>query len=422
MYKVKEVEIKNFWGRHNAKCAFNSNVNIIIGKNGTGKTTFMNILHAALSVDIEELANNEFESINIILELKGKKKTIKVKKTIPSVGITLPIIEYQISRRKYTLRVVPIDDRRIPQSFRKRVLDECNEIRNELAEVVSLSSLSVYRLRGGDDFEIKDRSGKRLISPVDFRLTQLKSELTQYQLELSQAARTISTTLQKDVLATILYADETYGGVHVPKGFDKAKEHQKLTSAYIRLNALDTSVEKKISYHLNAVDEAMQKLNAATKSKKFTADINFTAIESFFRTQKIIGMSLTAEEEIKKIFSPIEQFTVVLHKFIQDKKFIIESGELRVYGGKEEIPIDKLSSGEKQLLILLIETLLQKNKPYVYLTDEPELSLHIEWQRNILPAIKELNPHAQIISATHSPEVASKYRNSLIDMSSVVYD
>lgn len=68
----------------------------------------------------------------------------------------------------------------------------------------------------------------------------------------------------------------------------------------------------------------------------------------------------------------------------------------------------------------MIEALLQKCKPYVYLADEPEISLHIEWQRKILPAVKRLNPFAQIIAATHSPEVASKYKDMLIDMKDVV--
>ena len=78
-----------------------------------------------------------------------------------------------------------------------------------------------------------------------------------------------------------------------------------------------------------------------------------------------------------------------------------------------------LSSGEKQLLVLLIQTLLQENKPYVFLADEPELSLHIDWQRNIVGAIHEMNPNAQIIVATHSPEVAGQWIQKIIPMESI---
>jgi ABC-type cobalamin/Fe3+-siderophores transport system ATPase subunit len=119
----------------------------------------------------------------------------------------------------------------------------------------------------------------------------------------------------------------------------------------------------------------------------------------------------------------MNQFTSTLKEFIPDKSFSISSGELKVSsaeGDCEEIPIAKLSSGEKQLIILLAEALLQRGRHYVYLADEPELSLHIDWQRKIIPAIKKLNQNAQIIAATHSPEVASKYRNNIIDMKGVI--
>ena len=84
------------------------------------------------------------------------------------------------------------------------------------------------------------------------------------------------------------------------------------------------------------------------------------------------------------------------------------------------IELRDLSSGEKQLLILLTEALLQKETPCIFLADEPELSLHIEWQRMIIPAIMELNPNAQVIAATHSPEVASKFSDSIFDMEDLI--
>jgi len=83
------------------------------------------------------------------------------------------------------------------------------------------------------------------------------------------------------------------------------------------------------------------------------------------------------------------------------------------------ITLAKLSSGEKQLLILFIEALLQRRQPYIFLADEPELSLHISWQRNIVSAIKSINPEAQIIVATHSPEIAGKYRSAILDMEDI---
>jgi ABC-type cobalamin/Fe3+-siderophores transport system ATPase subunit len=416
MYKVREVQISNFWNRLNAKCVFNDDVNIIIGRNGTGKTTFMNILHAALAVDVDEMTSSDFQEITIRLGHEKKTKTIHVKKILNELS-PFQIVEYQVSRKKYTIRAIPSDDRRISPIYRRRAIEESAELRAELGRIVSLSSLSVYRLRNGEDFEIKDRSGKRLMSPVDFRLNQLKGDLTQYQFELSQSARLISSNLQKEVLASILFSSDSNPKFKVPHSFDREKEQQKLISAYARLNANDTSTRKKISFHINSVDDAVKNIKAGGNFD----DLNFAAIEAFLRTQRIIDFSLKAEEEINTIYSQINLFVDILKEFIPDKNFSLMSGELQVSGlDNREIPVDKLSSGEKQLLILLVETLLQKSRPYVYLTDEPELSLHIEWQRKILPAVKRLNPHAQIIAATHSPEVASKYKGLIIDMKSVI--
>ena len=98
-----------------------------------------------------------------------------------------------------------------------------------------------------------------------------------------------------------------------------------------------------------------------------------------------------------------------------DKNFIFsKSGDLEIDG--KGYPIDKLSSGEKQLLILLTEALLQNKESFIFLADEHELSLHIEWQREILPAVRRINPNAQVIVATHSPEIAGKYNDNIIQI------
>ena len=150
--------------------------------------------------------------------------------------------------------------------------------------------------------------------------------------------------------------------------------------------------------------------------------LDFRPLEAYRKTQKIIKMSLKSEEDISFLSKPIDNFLSIVKKFISNKDFYFDNGVLVVENKYGVISEDKLSSGEKQLLILFIETLLQKNEAYIFLTDEPELSLHIQWQRNIIPAIKSLNPKAQIIAATHSPEVASKYFNYIFDMEKLVYE
>ena len=63
----------------------------------------------------------------------------------------------------------------------------------------------------------------------------------------------------------------------------------------------------------------------------------------------------------------------------------------------------QLSSGEKQMLAILLTVLVEDNQPYVLFMDEPEVSLHVEWQERLIELILSLNPNVQIILTTHSP-------------------
>lgn len=70
--------------------------------------------------------------------------------------------------------------------------------------------------------------------------------------------------------------------------------------------------------------------------------------------------------------------------------------------------IEQLSAGEKQLLLILFKVFLMEEKPYVLLMDEPEISLHIGWQQDLIEIIRTLNPNCQLIIATHSPSIFGK--------------
>ena len=69
------------------------------------------------------------------------------------------------------------------------------------------------------------------------------------------------------------------------------------------------------------------------------------------------------------------------------------------------VSLDQLSSGEKQLLLILTTVFLQEEKPNVLLMDEPEISLHIGWQDQLISILRELNPKCQLILTTHSPNI-----------------
>lgn len=87
------------------------------------------------------------------------------------------------------------------------------------------------------------------------------------------------------------------------------------------------------------------------------------------------------------------------------KKIVRSENEIRFSQVGETLFPYQLSSGEKQILAILLTVLVQDGLPYVLFMDEPEVSMHVDWQKKLIALILGLNPNVQIILSTHSPAV-----------------
>jgi predicted ATPase len=104
-----------------------------------------------------------------------------------------------------------------------------------------------------------------------------------------------------------------------------------------------------------------------------------------------------------------------------DKRINRDKNEIMFLSGKEELTAYQLSSGEKQILVILLTVLVQDNKPAILFMDEPEVSLHFDWQKKLIGYIRELNPAAQIILATHSPAVIMEgWRDKVMNVKDLI--
>lgn len=82
-----------------------------------------------------------------------------------------------------------------------------------------------------------------------------------------------------------------------------------------------------------------------------------------------------------------------------------KSNDIAFYQDGERLLPYKLSSGEKQMLIILLTVLVREGTHSVLFIDEPEASLHIDWQQKLIGMLRRLNPDMQLILSTHSPAV-----------------
>ena len=114
-----------------------------------------------------------------------------------------------------------------------------------------------------------------------------------------------------------------------------------------------------------------------------------------------------AAEKAQQISQPKKRFQDILDDLFTEtgKKIIRSENEIKFSSLGEVLAPYQLSSGEKQILFILLTVLVEDNEHYVLFMDEPEVSLHIEWQKQLIDLILELNPNVQIILTTHSPAV-----------------
>ena len=114
--------------------------------------------------------------------------------------------------------------------------------------------------------------------------------------------------------------------------------------------------------------------------------------------QRSLAPSLSLPK--RKFQDMIDELFSYTHKTIDRK-----SNDIGFYQNGERLLPYKLSSGEKQMLVILLTVLVRDDDHCVLFMDEPEASLHIEWQQKLIGMIRNLNPNVQLILTTHSPAV-----------------
>lgn len=428
---IDNVEIEGFWGKKRAVAKLNQDVTIFIGLNGTGKSTFVNLVAATLSLDLNQLSSLQFESIRIkLIERKTKRsRIIKVSKQVADGNIGLDMYEYKVGNKVYRFwaeprilnRIVKSRDRleqyrRLPAHIREEQL----KLKKELSNLVEVSQISVYRQSYDESLEYDPR---QRVSAVDERLKQLFGEFAKYQLNLETRLNEISKKFQQEAVSSLLY-NENFDQFNLKASklsqIDLKGLSEKLYLAFKELGIQDKN--QHIENHIQKIEDAINGLKSGRAGVK--PDHVF-ALPLIYRTNHIIDSLNQSEKEKNKITEARHDFFETLHNFMTNKKFFYDNktGELsfRIIDEDDQVFFwTSLSSGEKQLLIQFLEVLLQENKSVIFIADEPEISLHVTWQENLLKAIRNLNENAQLIIATHSPDIVADFRDKVLDMQEVV--
>ncbi|RRW45797.1 ATP-binding protein [Pseudomonas luteola] len=367
--------------------------------------------------DSQSLSKIDFISIRIILRDLKKKPIIELTRDLDSPFFQATYrISDSSSERPFVYQISELDEAsflRESYFIRSKFIDKKiagRSAKEHIGELVRISWLSVNRSAEGEG------STKTTTTSIDKKLEELSNRLVRYLSVLGKRANRLLENFQEEVFFSLLIQPKKVQDIFKIPSLETIKKEKDSLNQIFNQFGLDKKLyTQKIDNHFSLLEKAVSKMG---DKETHMSNMEIASIFSLDRIEQTIEYWEKVVEERKTIFHPRDSFLQKINSMVKRKKFKInEQNELIVetQSGKN-LPLPLLSSGEKQLLIILGEALLQEKKQYIYIADEPELSLHVSWQEALTKDIREINPLAQVIFATHSPDVVGTYSSKLINV------
>ena len=218
-FQVASLEVKDLWGREHKRITFNKRVNILIGRNASGKTTLLNILYYVLTADLRRLAEIEFTSVTIELRSFSSRarRVIRVGRDEAAISVKLG----SSSDVTVPLPNASQDDAFFERHFNRAMRGGGRKTLHEIRSLVPTAWLPVSRRLSLPDSEDESsyevhweaRSGRlrrrgTSLESVDHRLSELSDLLHRYRFQIEQTLSSRYKEFEQRVLEIVLFDEE----------------------------------------------------------------------------------------------------------------------------------------------------------------------------------------------------------------------
>ncbi len=358
--KIKSFEVIGLLGREAPlKVKFNDDMNIITGRNGSGKTSALKLLWFILS-------GNVFLALREVSFKKATLETTDYECTIYRESHNTCRIDWKFGDHRNEFKDHFDEDGDIILNAE----DQANQLLMKFGSSVFLPTFR--RIEGG--FTLSDRGN--IFSKAK---NEVEDSLVALSKKLSNQKHTFVASLSTVDIVTLL-----------------VKQYTELSEQYNELQQQTSQgiIEKIKTYRLDKSDQ--DQLDAATR----TLDEIRQQIESMEASREII-------------MAPLEAVRILAMKLFKHSG--IKLGKTFSFGdAANAVNSDALSAGEKQMLSFIAYNAFYRDS--IVIIDEPELSLHVDWQRQLFPTLLSQQTSNQFIIATHSPFIYSKYPDKEIQI------
>lgn len=429
------VEIEGFRGGVDFSFRLHPDVNFFIGRNGTGKTTLVNLLHAGLNADLAVLYKIPFRSLKITLKRRGQrnKPAIMISKDVKTKK-RYPLITYKLrSKSSEKWKIFDLSEFGEEEFYYRsrgflshRYTHPIQEsLQRQLSKVTMNSWLTVHRetpkIRGEDD--------EGDVAPVDAKIRQITDNISRYFLVLETLASKETDEFQQSYFLSLIHRPELRVDSLEIESMNLEQDKASIERIFEEFEVDRKKYRTRLNRHykealktFSVILESSKKQGKGRKPIVRSKPLDLFSFTDTLRLHRLVEEWDKLNDRRSEIFEPRDIFLKIVNEMLLGKHlFVGKKSDLliRLRTG-ERLNVSDLSSGEKQLLILFGEALLQERKTWIYMADEPELSLHIDWQVELIPYLRSVNKNGQIIFATHSPDIVGGFSDRAFDMEKLI--
>ena len=438
MIKLKSLSFHGFrTALHSAQVQFSDKpVTVIYGDNGSGKTTYLRAINAFLSQDsayldsisvTEIVCEHYYDETHITYDEDGDviheeiieenlENTIRVRKVDGQFDWSEFEQSALISTKSLSLGVergVATQQARIEadvilsyfthprnRTQLKMVAGQRETGIHELAEDMS-RFIRTWQLNSSRSKRSELRFESSHVNLQNIKLDNIEQILLEhYNFARTMATRQIQNALF-DTLA-VAFSDDSEKGTEVKR---------ELFIQTLREN------RKRLLEALSDESKNNFKNLIISKLEDIKSDEDLDAIYER-RLLRTLLWNMLGQLKLEKLL--LNSVNLLVDRFnsylIDNKTLKISDARVYIEVDDRELPISDLSSGERHILTFLTLVLFQGRQRNFLIIDEPEISLNIKWQRELMGLLHNLAPHTQIIVASHSPALAKRNPSYLAEL------
>lgn len=445
--KIQNLKVEGLYGQYSYSISFNPDVTFIYGENGCGKTTILNITEAIITGALYKLFQYKFS--RIVLSYSSDSSLEKAQQIIirllrKNFAVVFNGEEYTLKRDAYDRwsfsgrGATRINDYYFSNNqFLGAIKDTFNYVYlplnrsqnrkydTNVNETGFIRNMRIHQVYAFSDDEDDNEAG--YLSSIEQAIELIRKN----QMWINSQIRKINDSFRNKILKALLESNastEKEGLVALIHESETKEQLERIRDTYIAIMQEIVSVSlREVRTYRKYFDDFIEKyLSYKSEEPRNAIPVDLLLqYQNVKKTERLIKIAEEAEAQKREVQKPLELFLSTMNEFIgngEEKKQLRVDPEGNIYmitsHKDERIRLQYMSSGEKQLLTFFAHLIfgVRRGQPGIFVVDEPELSLHLSWQKMFVEKALAVNSNIQLIFATHSPEIIGRYRSKMFKL------